>query len=629
MGSEAVATSAEIARLANIDRAVVSNWRRRYEDFPQPVGGTTASPLFSLDQIENWLRVNKPKVRLSAEGRVWQELKTLGDDLRLSQVLTATGLFLRHIKVGEWPRLAALPDEALETAVARKIRRSAEGRAGFPESLPSGTASLLRAVAELAEVEGEARLFEFFATRFLEAHQRSFAASPTALATLMVSLVGKDSRTVLDPACGTGTLLVAANSPGRQLLGQELDSDLAQLAAVRLALITDQRRVLPGDALRADAFSGELVDAVVCNPPFNERDWGHDELAADSRWEYGLPPRMESELAWVQHALAHVKPGGRVIVLMPVTAASRRSGRRIRAELIRRGALRAVIGVPSSMASTAGIPAHLWLLRRPAPSSRIDPTVLFSEVGSEAEIESIVAMWERYQRDPDASQPDGCVVPLLDLLDDETDVTPTRHLVSTVVKPSDLLSLVAEIEEQLRQVHELLPTNFGALPSRTAFSLTTIADLANVGALTVGRPGKAEEIWGEPGDLVVSLGGERLDVQVLDQRASIASPQQLIKVNRQVADPHFLAGFLRSVHNHSPAGGSSTGVRRDLRRAVSARLPTLADQRVYGTLFQRAEELRASLHTVAAKGETLARMMVDGLVEGHLPDSGRRGTSEM
>ena len=61
----------------------------------------------------------------------------------------------------------------------------------------------------------------------------------------------------------------------------------------------------------------------MCNPPFADRNWGLEKLADDPRWVYGVPPRLESELAWVQHALAHVVPGGSVVMLMPPAAAPR------------------------------------------------------------------------------------------------------------------------------------------------------------------------------------------------------------------------------------------------------------------------------------------------------------------
>ena len=48
-------TAAAIARLAGVGRAAVSNWRRRYPEFPQPVGGSPTSPTFARAEVEAWL----------------------------------------------------------------------------------------------------------------------------------------------------------------------------------------------------------------------------------------------------------------------------------------------------------------------------------------------------------------------------------------------------------------------------------------------------------------------------------------------------------------------------------------------------------------------------------------------
>lgn len=49
---------AEIARIAGVGRAAVSNWRRRHDSFPTRIGGTDVSPQFSLAEVERWLRDN-------------------------------------------------------------------------------------------------------------------------------------------------------------------------------------------------------------------------------------------------------------------------------------------------------------------------------------------------------------------------------------------------------------------------------------------------------------------------------------------------------------------------------------------------------------------------------------------
>jgi hypothetical protein len=46
MSGDGLVTASEIARLAEVGRAAVSNWRRRFDDFPEPSGGTAASPMF-------------------------------------------------------------------------------------------------------------------------------------------------------------------------------------------------------------------------------------------------------------------------------------------------------------------------------------------------------------------------------------------------------------------------------------------------------------------------------------------------------------------------------------------------------------------------------------------------------
>ncbi|MEV6490806.1 N-6 DNA methylase, partial [Actinoplanes sp. NPDC051633] len=51
-------TAADIARIAGVGRAAVSNWRRRHPDFPSPVGGPATSPTFAWPEVESWLTAN-------------------------------------------------------------------------------------------------------------------------------------------------------------------------------------------------------------------------------------------------------------------------------------------------------------------------------------------------------------------------------------------------------------------------------------------------------------------------------------------------------------------------------------------------------------------------------------------
>jgi chromosome partitioning protein len=50
---------AEIAKLAGVSPAAVSNWRKRFRDFPEPVERLSAGPIFDSRQVRRWLREHK------------------------------------------------------------------------------------------------------------------------------------------------------------------------------------------------------------------------------------------------------------------------------------------------------------------------------------------------------------------------------------------------------------------------------------------------------------------------------------------------------------------------------------------------------------------------------------------
>ncbi|MBT2456071.1 N-6 DNA methylase, partial [Streptomyces sp. ISL-86] len=341
-------TAAEIARLAGLGRAAVSNWRRRHADFPKPVGGTETSPSFALAEIEDWLRAQGKLAEVPLRERVWQQVTAHPVGAVAALVEVGAALLVVRERPTDWLELAAVPDERMAALLPPVLDQVLTARLG-PRH-PLGTTSLrpaamplLRGAAELAAELGARTAFEFLLGRHLEANPRQYTLTPDDCAALMAAVAGPTARTVLDPACGTGTLLRAVTG-ATALSAQDASPELAALAGLRLALHSAAEvRAAAADSLRADAFAQPAVDAVLCHPPFNERNWGHEELAYDPRWEYGLPARTESELAWVQHALAHLREGGTAVLLMPPAVAARRSGRRIRADLLRRGALRAVV----------------------------------------------------------------------------------------------------------------------------------------------------------------------------------------------------------------------------------------------------------------------------------------------
>jgi hypothetical protein len=284
-----------------------------------------------------------------------------------------------------------------------------------------------------------------------------------------------------------------------------------------------QVRVCAGDSLRADGFPDATVNAVLCNPPYGDRDWGHDELAYDPRWAYGVPPRGEPELAWVEHGLSHLEPGGYAVFLLPPGVASRSSGRRVRAELVRSGAVRAVIGLPAGAAVPLHVGLHVWLLQRPEPGTSHRPPVLFVDSGTTSRDResdralspsrmrhrresfdwdglstSVLAHWSRFRDAPEAFEDtpgEARAVSVLDLLDDVVDLTPTRHVrvAATDQDPATTARQVAEKQKELAAAAESLmaSASYGVWPpagdSARQWRTATLSDLARGGAVEMLR----------------------------------------------------------------------------------------------------------------------------------------------
>ncbi|WP_217142390.1 N-6 DNA methylase [Streptomyces sp. AC627_RSS907] len=525
-------TAAEISRIAGVTRATVSNWRRRHEDFPAPSGGTESSPLYDLESVRAWLASRGHASAASPS----EELRTV---LRLHAQSGGTSdlLLLVLAAAGRSPEeltdTTRLPDADLAARAQDDAASVAEAVPGAdPVRFEADDAAVLRALYACVRDEGGQAALGVLAERELEDSAASGAyRTPAPLADLLARLLPGTPDRVLDPACGSGALLAAAARRGaRELYGQDTLPVQARRSAVSLTLTAPEATVTvrAGDSLRADAFTDLVADAVLCNPPYGVRDWGHDELAYDPRWAYGVPARAESELAWVQHALAHLSPGGYAALLLPPATAGRASGRRVRAELVRSGALRAVIALPAGASVPLHVGLQVWVLQRPEPGGPERKSVLFVDTATEAPAGAAAGRggtavaartrgasrsaavdwagvtaraleaWGTFTADPDTFEGEPGVahaVGVVDLLDDVVDLTPARLVRASrsEVDPAKLSAEVDATRQDLVKAAKALArtagregwsaSDAGAREWRTA----TASDLARGGALTLLR----------------------------------------------------------------------------------------------------------------------------------------------
>lgn len=672
-------TAAGIARLAGVGRAAVSNWRRRHDDFPRPVGGSDASPTYELTAVERWLHEQGKLPSVPLHERLWQRADSHPEGVPAALRIAGSLLMVIQSDLATSASYSAATDDELAARLPAEMETALAARFGpghpvrLPDSLDDAV-PLLRTTAKFAQDTGPAQTYEFLFGRYLDANPRQFTLTPQGPAELMAALAGDRPGHVLDPAAGSGALLRAASAT-ESVYAQEIDAELASLTALRLAMATDPSvriRVGSGDSLREDAYRELSVDTVLCHPPFNDRNWGHDELGYDPRWEYGFPARTESELAWLQHSLSHVREGGTVVMLMPPAAASRRSGRRVRADLLRRGALRAVVALPAGAAPPHGLPLHLWVLRKPDSDRRPSGELLVFDAagipghGAEkapwyAVSTAVLDAWAAF--DAHGSVPDrpgiNRTLPVIELLDDDVDVTPARHLPPPTAEggAAALESVRDRLAKTLRRTAEIAPAP-PAAGEPVRWPTTTVGELARAGALLMraggggtapadgsaaahavltehdvivggdptgllppGSPdGSAEEpVIVEEGDVVVPVLGGGAVARVVDGAsvgAALGRNVYLLRPDTTALDPWFLAGFLRGTANNRQASSfASTSTRLDVRRLQVPRLP-LAGQRQYGERFRTLAAFEETLRQATRLGDQLVQGLYDGLTNG-------------
>ncbi|QUX31159.1 N-6 DNA methylase [Nocardiopsis akebiae] len=731
---EVEVSSADIARIAGVKPTAVSNWRRRHDDFPEPVGGTDRSPRFDLGQVEEWLSTHRRTPSIDPDQRLWQALDSLRGSVPVDAVLVQAGVLLWHLsrdpEAGE--RGAGEAGERDGSALAVHARWSFEdllegaGLAALserrPEPVPDAQLGPLADAAVRAARESDPRdAFERLLSRLDQRAPSGSHTVPPELADLMVLLAGtgnagsapEDSGdehagagnpgtgpeetaapeedgagnadgpagTVADPACGRGGLLLAAARGGRRaLLGQDRDAASVWLAALRLAFagaLTGEADLRVADALRLPAFApstpdgadgADGADAVVCAPPFGERNWGVEELAEDPRWTYGVPPRLESDLAWVQHCLSLVRPGGSAVVLMPPGAAQRPSGRRIRRSLLRAGAFRAVVSLPPGFAAHYAVPLQLWVLRRPERDAVPAPVLLVDTAPHEPGqtcppgevLGRIDRLWREYLADPegfDEHPGTARTLEVADLLDEDVDLTPRARLPVPRASAGGL-DLFAErrtrLEGALRTLRTLLPEAPRVEPGGEAVGVVTLGELARAGSVTIRRPlarrsaeeagprtsarvvtgedvarglgaSRTEEVDADPmrnppiqeGDVLIPAVAPRPAARVAtgdDAGAYPGGGLYVVRTNPGAVDPWFLAGFVTSSGESRNITRMSSSMRGHLRIDPSRmRLPVLPveEQRRYGELFRRVARFREALLELRGWGEELADQAVD------------------
>ncbi len=213
--------------------------------------------------------------------------------------------------------------------------------------------------------------------------------TPAEVSLIMARIIGihkaktSAATTVNDPTCGSGSLLLKvadqATAPVT-LYGQEKDSATSGLARMNMILHNNPTAVVQqGNTLTDPKFKDgdtlKLFDFVVANPPFSDKRWSNGLDTTNDpfkRFEsFGVPPAKQGDYAYLLHIVRTLKSTGKGACILPHGVLFRGNAEaEIRRNLIRKGYIKGIIGLPANLFYGTGIPACIIVIDKEDAQAR-------------------------------------------------------------------------------------------------------------------------------------------------------------------------------------------------------------------------------------------------------------------
>lgn len=636
-------------------RPAVSNWRRRHEDFPQPVRETGAVSLFQLADIQEWLtRHGKKQIEFTVRQEVWRALSVIRGHVTVTRsteiCLWVLGMYALngHLDENDRLRTAGLPGSEPADLVATAADVVGQFM-GLPLELePGEVGELAPVITELPRLVREYGAVEVCEALIAEASERQGKGSgqyvtTTTLAELMIALAEPVEGFIYDPACGWGTVLTHIHrnrSSDRELYlaGDDILPTAWLITALRMLIHGAAASIGRQDA--ATAHTSRNADFVFTDPPFGGQ--------VDT-WR------------WLDRTVHHLAATGRGFHLTPMGPLfwSGPSARK-RRQLVEQGSVEAVIALPAGLYPHTAIPPALWLLRPPGNPRSTVLLVDASGLGTAkrwqreltpADIEQVVdchRTWKRNDRRPPEASLPSHAVPIEELvqgdcrLDVHYWVSPK---VTSDVHASRLRSAHAKVRDTTAAV-PLVP-ELGELRTVSAQSVL-VRDLGDVirgvrvpqdllerGSTPVMRTADLRNDWTarpsttadldalgrdiprtKPGDVLVVAQDGQVRAGVDDTGgAIITAPLQVVRLRKQPSEHALLLAVLLST---TAALGTTTVSYADI-RDITVSWPTQEASTHVADVLRSVIAQRNAMRKAATAADELLDALVAAVSTGLHP----------
>ena len=200
--------------------------------------------------------------------------------------------------------------------------------------------------------------------------------TPAEVSRVIAKIIGirdaatTSDTTVYDPTCGSGSLLLKVGDEASTpvtLYGQEKDSATSALARMNMILHNNPTALIEqGNTIANPKFKDggtlKTFDYVIANPPFSDKRWstGIDPLndPFDRFQHFGTPPAKQGDYAYLLHIARSLRSTGKGACILPHGVLFRGNVEAdIRRNLVRKGYIKGIIGLPTNLFYGTGIPA--------------------------------------------------------------------------------------------------------------------------------------------------------------------------------------------------------------------------------------------------------------------------------
>ncbi|GAA7116243.1 type I restriction-modification system subunit M [Helicobacter pylori] len=299
--------------------------------------------------------------------------------------------------------------------------------------------------------------------------------TPSEVSLLLSLLLGIDENTkqdksIYDPTCGSGSLLLKASSlagtKGLTIYGQEKDISTTALCRMNMILHNSADANIAKGSSRtlSNPFfieNGMLktFDYVVANPPFSLKNWT-DGLSIDpkskqvindifNRFEDGTPPEKNGDFAFLLHIIKSLKDTGKGAVILPHGVLFRGNAEgAIRKNLLTKGYIKGVIGLALNLFYGTSIPACVIVLDKENAHARkgvflIDASKDFKKDGNknrlrEQDVQKMIDTFNALKEIPYYSK----MVSLEEISTNDYNLNIARYIATKQESQKDLFALI-------------------------------------------------------------------------------------------------------------------------------------------------------------------------------------------